>query len=64
MGKEILAFGDIEIEKIVFKAIKVHKVLVSNKIYSGEKNCRDFIGYLYNDYEVKPLHMMLPKTSA
>ena len=61
MGKENLAFGDIEIEKIVFKAIKVHKVLVSNKIYSGEK---DFIGYLYDDCEVKPLHMMLPKTSA
>ena len=56
MGKENLTFGDIEIE--------VHKVLVSNKIYSGEKNCKDFIGYLYDDYEVKPLHMMLPKTSA
>ena len=23
-----------------------------------------FIGHLYNDHKVKPLHIMLPKTSA
>ena len=33
-------------------------------ISSSEKNYKYFIGYLYNDYKVKPLHIMLPKTSA
>ena len=42
----------------------IEKVLVSNKISFGEKNYKYFIGYLYNDYKVKPLHIMLPKTSA
>ena len=30
----------------------------------GEKRYKYFIGYLYNDYKFKPLHIMLPKTSA
>ena len=38
--------------------------LVSNKISSGEKNCKYFIDYLHNDHKVKPLHTMLRKTSA
>ena len=42
----------------------IEKVLVSNKISSGEKNYKYFIGYLYNVYKVKPLHIMLPKTSG
>ena len=29
-----------------------------------KKNYKYFIGYLYNDNKVKPLHIMLPKTSA
>ena len=29
-----------------------------------KKNCEYFIGYLYNDHKVKPLHIMLPKTST
>ena len=33
------------------------------KISFGEKNYRYFIGYLYNDDKIKPLHIMLPKTS-
>ena len=46
MGNEILTFGDIEIEKINFTAIKalffkkdvnIKKVLVSKKILSGDK---------------------------
>ena len=74
MGKEILTFGDIEIEKISFivrhktltllRDVDIEKVLVSNKISFGEKNYKYFIGYLYNDNKVKPLHIMLPKTSA
>ena len=27
-----------------------------------KKNYEYFIGYLYDDYKVKPLHIMLPKT--
>ena len=73
IGKEILTFGDIEIEKIIFTVIKVlffledvdpEKVLVSNKIFPCEKNYKYFIGFLYNDHKVKPLYIMLPKTSA
>ena len=72
MGKRILTFGDIEIEITKFyrhkaptflKDVDVEKVL-SNKISFGEKNCKYFIGYLYNDNKVKPLHIMLPKTSV
>ena len=66
MGKKILMFGNIEIEKtpIYLKNEDIEKVLVSNKIYFGEKNYKYFIGYLFNDHKVKPLHIMLPKTSA
>ena len=39
-------------------------VLVSNKISSGEKSYEYFIDYLYDDYKLKPLHIMLQKTSA
>ena len=28
------------------------------------KKTKYFIGYLYNEYKVKPLHIMLPKTSV
>ena len=37
---------------------------VSKKFSSGEKNYNNFIGYLYSDYKVKPLHIMLPETRA
>ena len=49
-----LGGGDVDIEKII----------VSNKISFGEKNCRYFIGYLHNDNTVKLLDIMLPKISA
>ena len=72
MGKEILTFGNIEIKKnkfyhnksIFFKDEDIEKILVSNKISFGEKNYTYFIGYLCNDGEVKPLNIMLPKTST
>ena len=31
---------------------------------SGKKNYKYFIGYKDDDYNIKPLHIMLPKTSA
>ena len=72
MGKEILTFGDIEIEKnkfyrnitpVFLKDVEVEKVvLVSNKLSFGENNYEYFIRYLHNDHKVKSLHIMLPKT--
>ena len=73
MGKEILTFGYIETEKnkfyhhkspIFLKDVDIEKVLVSNKISFGEKNYKNLVGYLYNDHKIKPLHIMLPNTSA
>ena len=73
MGKEILTFGNTETEKSKFchhktpvflKDVDTEKVLVSNKISLVKKNYKYFIGYLYNDNKVKPLHMMVPKMSA
>ena len=42
----------------------MEKVFVSNKISFGEKSYKYFIGYLYTDRKIKPLHIMLPKTTA
>ena len=45
--------------------VDIEKVLTSIKISFGEKkNNKYFIGYLYNDNKVKPVHIMLPKTNA
>ena len=43
--------------------VDIEKVLVSKKISFGEENYKYFIGYLYDNHKVKPLHIMLPKTS-
>ena len=73
LSKEILTFGDIEIKKskfyhdkstIFLKDVNIEKVLVSKKISSGEKNYKYFIGSLYDNCKVKPLHIMLPKVIA
>ena len=73
MSKKNLTFGNIEIEENKFYHHKIptflgdvdiEKALVSNKIYFGEKSYKCFIGYLYNDHKLKPLHIMLHKTSA
>ena len=44
--------------------VDIEKTLVISKISSGEKNYKYFIDYLYNDHKIKPLHIMLPKTST
>ena len=43
--------------------VDIEKVLVSNKISSGQKNYKYIIGYLYKDHKFKTLNIMLPKTS-
>ena len=40
------------------------KALASKWISFGEKSYKYFIGYLYDNHKVQPLHLMLPKTSA
>ena len=73
MVKEILTFGDIEIEKnkfyhnkthILLKDVDIEKAVVPNKIPLDQKSYKYFIGYFYDDHKVKPIHVMLPKTSA
>ena len=66
-------FDNIEIKKKTFYRHKVpiflgdvdiEKVLAFKNISFGEKNFKYFIGYLYDNHKVKPLYIMLPKTSA
>ena len=56
-------FRDIKIEKNKFyrkkvsvplRDVDIEKVLLSNKIYFVEQNCKYFNGYLYNNDKVKP----------
>ena len=63
MSKEIITFGGIEIGKRKFHNyknpfffFKVVDLLISNKISSGEKNYKFFIGYMDDDYEIKDTH--------
>ena len=44
-----------------FRKCTQYNVLVYSKISSGKKNY--FFGYLYNDHKIKPLHIILLKTS-
>ena len=66
MGKEILAIeiNFTAIKSYFLKDVDIDKVLESNKISSDEKIYMYFIGYLYNDKEVKLSYIMLPKTNA
>ena len=66
MGKEILTFGNIEIEKKKFyrhrssifeEDVDIKKELVTNKISSSDKKYKYFSGYLHNYYKVQPLHI-------
>ena len=51
--------------KVLFlEDLDIENILVSSKIFSSGKNYKYFIGYLYDDYKIKPLHIMLPKGSA
>ena len=44
--------------------VDIENVLVSSKISAGEKSYKYFIGYLYDNNKMKPLHIMLPKMNA
>ena len=49
---------------IILNDVDVEKVLLSNKICFGGKNCKYLIGYFYDNHKVKPLHIMLPTSST
>ena len=72
MGKEITMFANIEISKrkfyhrknvILLKGTGIKKIQVSSMFSSSKKN-KYFIGYKDDDddYKIKPLFIMLPKT--
>ena len=46
------------------KDADIEKVLLSNNISSTEKKYKYFLGYLNDNYKVKPLHKMLKKTNS
>ena len=73
MGKQILTFVKSEIEKnkfhryrtpIFLRDVDIKKALVTSKISFGGKNYKYFIGYLYDNHKVEPLHIMLPKSTT
>ena len=76
MGKEILTFGDIEIDKNkiygnkspnFLKDVAIRKFIINQyltRFILLKKNYKYFLGYLLKDNKVKPLLIMLPKTSA
>ena len=39
-------------------------ILILDRISSGDKKCKYFISYMDDDYKIKPLCIMLAKTSA
>ena len=61
-----------KLKKINFSAIKSYffqKIQILTKYQylkknSFDENCKYFIGYLYNDHKVRPLHIMLPERGA
>ena len=52
------------IKALYLEDVDIQKALVSNKVSSGEKSYKYFIDYLYDDHKVKPLHIMLPRSST
>ena len=73
MDQEIFTIGDNEIEKnkfyrhktpILLRDADTEKVLVSTRFLLVRKNYKYFIGYYLYNNKIKPLHTMLPKTSA
>ena len=47
--------------KEICKNVDNEKVFVSKKVYSGGKNYKYFVIYLYDDYKIKLSHIMLSK---
>ena len=63
MGKEIVTFGNTEIEKYIFHHYKnpifledmdINNILISNKTPVSKRNYEYFIDYMDDDYKIKP----------
>ena len=64
MDQDILNIGDIEIKRHKFYRYKSPidiQDVVPNRISSGKKYYKYFIGYLCDNDKIKPLHTMLLK---
>ena len=73
MGKEIITFDDIEVEKHNFHQYKnpisiydvnIDRIVLLNKIPFGKKGFKYFIGHKNDDEKVMPLCINLLKMSA
>ena len=66
MGEEILTFHDIKIDKLFhYKSpIYLEDVDMDHIFFWWKKNCKYFNGYCRDVYKIKPLQIMLPKTST
>ena len=49
------------IRVLFLEDLDTENILVSSKIFSSGKNYKYFIGYLYDDYKIKPLHICFRK---
>ena len=68
---KVITFGDTETEKhhhrknlILLEDVDIEKIQESSIVSSGKRIYKYFIGYKDHDHKIKPLHIMLPKTSA
>ena len=70
MDQETITFGEngVEIRKlhrykntIFLQDVDIDNTLISNRISSGQKNFKYIVGYVNNDYEIKPFSITLPK---
>ena len=73
MGKEMVTFGNIEVEKHTFHTLKnpisicdinVDRTVIPNKVLFGKNAFKYFIGYENDDEKLMLLCIMLPKMSA
>ena len=49
---------------ILIDDVYINKILISNKVSSGEKSHKYLIGYKDDDYKIKPLNKILPQMSG
>ena len=73
MGKEIITFGNIEVEKskfhlqnsfILIYGANIDRIVVSNKVTFGKKGFEYFIGSKIDSEKIIALCIILPKTRA
>ena len=47
-----------------FEDVDTKSILIYDKVSSGKKNYKYFIGYMDDDYKIKPFSIIFPKTSV